>query len=572
MSLRLSAEQIAVVQHEATEWTLPGLNVSQALDDPTKISDEVKQEIIAVFYKNGEARSAKETQAELHALMVSLKSRLIQAAESQDGVSIWHGCPEEEFRRAPRTPEKTLQEVLTAPPDRKVFKKPESPEDEGKGIPVIRIDPRRITDRLLENLGLSHRIPRKISRDEKIQRYAEAIPDIQVMLQHLSSIRIFPRTKASPRFFKINGPHPFEGYLLGAQEIHQQDRLFRTDMYGGARRFQHIRTSYQGELERLEEIQRNFRQIHEALGLWRKGWSPERKRALKSLLEQKLLDEIEALVFVSDPYKVRLSCMARTALQMLELPNPSAAQGAMYLRGKTGVFGLIQGRIESIQSIQRQLVNDEDDFVLLHAEEQGIFSNLFKTIEAYRERLRIIDPKKPLTSEDRERIIENLHECRKKLEGIHFQPNLAFAKAMIPALDRCIACLREETPENRKEAAHSFVQLFLFAKVKEWYEVLHKKFYPLISDGDPKYLHVGRAFQLLEDMVELVTRRRVAPHIATPEFDHLWGKIHSLLHALRRDLGDYKKTASTKEREGIVDRMRERIQDCDLIPEILTNT
>jgi hypothetical protein len=178
------------------------------------------------------------------------------------------GSSVEDFRAAPRTFVKTVQEIFSRPEDRMVVGRD---EDLNGALGQIIIDPRRISNTVLENLGLDEFIPEKgLKQEQQLERRAEAIPQIKDMLRNLHPIRLPSETEHNDnqrRYFRAMriGSGPNKGHLIGTQHIDGQKRLFKTDLPNAERRLLHIEESYNEEIRKLEFIEFSLNRVLNAL-------------------------------------------------------------------------------------------------------------------------------------------------------------------------------------------------------------------------------------------------------------------------------------------------------------------
>ncbi|MDA1060956.1 MAG: hypothetical protein O3B47_04140, partial [bacterium] len=141
------------------------------MDDPGTRDQRVVDDWCAIFYRNIKEQipnEEREVERQLEIFRIAIRAKIDQLI----GNHVWAergGTTEQQFREVPRTFPKTVQEVLTHPTERMVFQREElmSKEDLQAAISSVIIDPRRITNTLLTNLGLEEFIPPKRTKREK---------------------------------------------------------------------------------------------------------------------------------------------------------------------------------------------------------------------------------------------------------------------------------------------------------------------------------------------------------------------------------------------------------------------
>ncbi len=131
---------------------------------------KIRTEIMAVFFKNPETEYPEQLEyhqpfvvnRKLREVQIIVRSKIAQLL----GNELWlrkGPATEKEWENSPRTLVKTLIEILCHQSERMAFSMEELGTEEytKQAIKSIPIDPRRITDNLLESLGLDEYLPEK---------------------------------------------------------------------------------------------------------------------------------------------------------------------------------------------------------------------------------------------------------------------------------------------------------------------------------------------------------------------------------------------------------------------------
>lgn len=464
------------------------------------------------------------------------------------------GSTEAEFRRAPRTDLKTFQEILSAPQERMALNRDE------KFVTArnIVIDPKRITNTLLANLGLDEFIPPKGTRqEEQVALRAQAIPAIKEMLESIEPLTLAHEQELSKlryfRLFHIGGGKN-QGMVLGTQVIADHKVMFLTDLHGAARRIDHIRDGYLQEITTLQQIQAAIREVDGKISTdWQKTKEPEQIDAVKAQLlglvdtlrfvtndhKQKMRKQIEQAVSLGSVYTLPekrkmvkgVSTVVRPAKTVVAL-NP----GATRARINTSHMH-IGKRIDEIASIRSYLAKDQTRLdTYLQAQTQP-FEAFFKTVKGLHEQFKIYQLDRPMSPQERARAIQNLEALKKKLAFattpiMLFEPYQSFADELVARIDLTVEALRkDESPETRTEAAAEFTKIFLMTKVQRFYTELQKFYSRYLSNG--VLPNADEMLEALAAMDQGLSRKDVAPGIKTEDYNDVFGDLYHLMNSLR---------------------------------------
>jgi len=392
------------------------------IDDP---DPRVNEELTPIFYdRNGEVREHNDIVKRIKIYQVAIKWRVLQMLNNQDWADK-RGNTEDVFKKSHRTFLKTTQEVLSADTDRIPFYRTDiaNPAKLQAAFDAIIIDPSRINNKLLENLGLIQFIPPKRTLKEDQTEYrAKAIPEIRDMFQSLEPIQtITGRPYNNLRYFRMmrisKGDN--EGYIIGTQNIDNRKTLFKTDLYGAERRLLNIEKSYQDEIEKLTWIKIQIMDVKKNL----KQWNDIKNTQKLGDLKQILIECTETLKHVRDEDKQDLNDKIKECLTFRDStgrPNPTIIRTKLLK-----AIRYIDSRLQSISNIHGYIGKDKAITTGIITNEKVPMSKLIKTIEEYNERLKILKSPVRLNHKERADIIKNLDDVLDSMRHIKFQPNLA---------------------------------------------------------------------------------------------------------------------------------------------------
>lgn len=431
-------------------------------DNPpdTRVIDELNQ----IFYKrNKEARTHNEIVKNIKIYQVGIQWRVKQMIDNP----YWDkrkGRNPEDFKRSHRTFLKTTQEVLSADTDRiPIYRSDINNSDKLKqALNSIIIDPIQITNKLLENLGLTQYIPpKRMLQEDQVEYRAQAIPAIREMLESLEPIR--SSTPGIPyhnlnyfRTMRISTGNN-EGYIIGTQNIDSRKTLFKTDLYGAERRLLNIESGYQDEIRKLTWIQLQIADVQNNL----KEWNDIRNTNKLDDLKKVLLACIDSLKHVRDDDKVELRDKVR---ECLEFKDSLGRHNPTIIRAKLSkARRYIGARLNTIGNIHKYIGQDKAKVEQIIQEEELPMQKFVRIIEKQHKQFAILKTPVLLTAAQRNKILANLEKVKAEMSTIKFQPNLAFIEKIIEQTDKVIALLSNQQDE---EAKVEFVKIYLIAKIK----------------------------------------------------------------------------------------------------------
>ena len=480
-------------------------------------------ELRQVFHKrHGELRTDNnEIVQEANLMQISTASRAKQILENP----AWgqHRAKNEaEVRAMPRTFGKTVQGFLVHPSDAVMINR--STNFSRDVLPLLPIDPRRVTPTLFRNLGLED--PAKgqaLLKEDQLVIRNEMIPRVRAALDHLGPLRRLNQGRMSVeelRYFKLmrveSGER--EGFVVGTQKILGKETLFSTDLYGAARRLEHIRESYENEFQKLSLIQTIIEELRDNLDAWKDSAATADRHTLLSLIQA----TVEDLQDVEEEDKRELLAELTQCMDVSDSrgrPNPSAKQARLV---KTRDF--IAGRFRSVTAISSYLKRDETRVLelvrLQHDPLLGVKARMKPPV-----------PKGAKLAPKAAPWEEQFADFKASSKGVLYQPGLGFVKEAQELANGINTGLAQgQTEEARKH----YVNLYVLCKMKKAYDSIWS-IYERISLR-PDAQDPGTLLDELEKIHAELKLKDLAPGTSRREFRNSFVKMHYLLNSLKKRL------------------------------------
>lgn len=503
------------------------LNPAYAVSDD--MDQGIREEIMAVLYKDKPFvmnRRIREAQ-------IVVKSKIAQLT----GNAIWSEkgpATPEEWEKSPRTLIKTLIEVLCHPSERMAFniEELERPGAVNEIIKSIPIDPRRISDNLLESLGLYEYVCETgASREARLARRVEAIPAIREMLEGIEPVRMTGEEDFEDleiNYFRMMriGKGKNRGKILRTKQDGKDKIVYVTDVMRAERSKKKIETNYDKEVEKLTQINIAIENVHERLG----HWSDVKQSGELAELKGKLLKVVESLESVRDEDKIDYRDKISRCLTLKDRSgklNPGAMRAALVVTRKFLDRRLKSiGRNRSVFSkdnvVARSIVRDEA--------KKAPMSGFKKIVEAHDGGL-IIFRDEPPGTEEKERIIGNLRRVQEAAKQVKYEPFLSFAEKLMEQIEKVITALNENRNDSAKK---EFMKAYLVAKIYDVFLAL-LRIYRKISLGEGG-LNLEKILGQLGNVHREFNKHKVTTHIETSEYDNAFTQIHILLNEIRDKL------------------------------------
>lgn len=536
--------------------------------EPTKLAASVRQDINrALIDENGEESSEAVRMRNIEVLCEAIRARVAQIKPEGEENLLWRGVhagsSPQAFRKSPRRLLKSAQEALVHPADRVAgkFSVIQERDEQDIVLPIhIAIDPLRLSDRLITNLGFGHMLaPKGSPRLDQVRAKIQIIPYIkQEILANLDPI---PLSRASDirrnyRLFRIT-QGPKKGFILGAQEIAGDDRLYVTTLPGAKRRVDHIEDQYVKELAQLARIHNKLSDINLLLN---KDWPgmkvPRRLRVLLMTLH----GLVEELQFVVDDDKKVLHDAIEKAARLLANKNKGAALACI---GEMRSNRLIDRRQHKTSQIFAELAQDK---LLVQGHiyrEEAALERLYEAVHEQKSEPRIANPEHPLTKEDRRELVHKLNRIMEGcLDNVHFQPNLSFGEKIVEYLREAADHLLTDEPD-RKALAEEFMKAYVVSKLARFHNFL-LSLYEVFSIHGNYGISVPEWKNELQEAERELNEHGIAKKIYTPEFNAIWVDLRGLIAALKKTMDQYGKTRSAEQREEPIYEIKKLISEFDL--------
>ncbi|MBI4994528.1 hypothetical protein HZC21_02685 [Candidatus Peregrinibacteria bacterium] len=531
---------------------------------------------VADTLDNGIARSPavrqKVTARKISVLILAVRARVAQMLNLESKPNAFWGinetgCSKEEFRAAPRTLLKSVEEVLTHPADKipaKFTARETKTAQDTTLVKSIVIDPNRLSDTLVKDFGLGHLLaPKGSSKGEQIEAKTKIIPFIKETLAELKPIPLATGQMKykNYRLFRITSG-PRRGYILGTQEIAGEDRMFLTTLPDAHRRVSHIEQQYADEQRKLVDIQNRLNDIDRELDVnWQEAKMPENLQRLLNELQR----IIAALKFVQDSKKQRLLKSVETAAEQLAKRNKGACRACM---NETKRNFLIASRQANIPRIFGHLAHDKQMLNSHIAREHTIVVKFYQGVRSQAGKNhngpRLADPSAPLTDDELAGLQKKTQALLDEYKTVRFQPYLAFADKLKMYFEEITAKLAAVSPlTDRVAIANAYMRAFVVSKLARFNAAL-MKIYEVCSLTDPYWLNIEQLKTDLEGAGSEIQRRTIAKSVHTPEYTPLWADIKILLKTLKKLMDDREKARTEIDKKAIISRIKNVISSFNL--------
>ncbi|MEK7171853.1 MAG: hypothetical protein AAB739_02990 [Patescibacteria group bacterium] len=515
--------------------------------DPGKIHEVIRQDIQDALMDTGDELFADKVAARrLECLILRIRSRVSQMVPKLWGPDI-QGCSAEDFRKVPRTLLKSIEEVLTHSAD-KIPEKHRTKQNRMAQDTVlvgdIVVDPAKLSDSFIENLGLGKQLARKgAPQAEKLKAKIELIPQIKEMLKTLEPIPLAPYSQYKTyRLFRITRGSR-KGFILGTQEQAGEERMFVTTLPDARRRVNHIEMQYKNEQEQLTRIAAELDGIDSEIDQnWQDAKMPER---LNKLLAD-LRGLINELAFVTDGAKQNLLFCVRQAEHWLSVKNKGACRASMNQAKRNRLF---ENRLRRIPIVSGELQRDKMALNPIIAREHTAVVGFYETVRgqmgARKNQPRLADPDAYLKNDEVSSLRKILHRLAENCHGVRFEPYLTFAEKLVHYFSELEQQLSSLTPD-RHTIARKFVEAFVVSKLAKFYGQLLNIYEQIsLSNGSP--LNTAHLKQELEEAKRELQKRTVAKNIETSEYTPIWQKAVALVKNIKKTLDEHETSGANGE-------------------------
>ncbi|MGL5830679.1 MAG: hypothetical protein ACRCZE_00860 [Candidatus Altimarinota bacterium] len=471
------------------------------------------------------------------------------------------------------------------------------------------IDPMKITDKLLENLGLEQFVPEKKAGElDKLARRAEAISEIKEMLGNLDPLKLSGRAGRGRDFLRLFTitEGEYAGYVLGTQVNHGKKLLFRTDLHGAARRLDIIDQGYGEEMSELvginhrvilakgllehgkKEIYRAFQEYQE---MQKKGEvGVMKKPEMMHKYERIIAELLESLGDVINGEKLKIQNQLEQSADLIEkrirparvktvkgqkVETPAQEYETINIEAKlarlSAIHDSITKRIKEIRSIQTYLLADEQVLKDKIDNMEAPFVDFIKTVEGMHEQFKVYSDK-GMTAQEGFSVAKNLDVMivtafkNSFPEGkAYLEPYASFKAKMLEQTQKTIALLVDKAAsinseveakldkQDAAEVAKEFTKIYLIAKIVGLHKDL-QGFYAGNLSGEDREMG-EKALKEIEEIKAKFGKREVAPQVEVKDFADQYDEFYHLVNSLR------KKTVEINQKNREIEEITEQLEE-----------
>jgi hypothetical protein len=503
--------------------------------------------------------------------------------------------PEKDFGAEKRTISKMAQEILSSE-----YELVSGLKD--YQVANVIIDPEKITDTLLINLGLEEFVPEKKAGEvEKIAKRAEAIPDIKEMLRGLEPLEINRQRRKERkilRLFTITEGE-YQGYILGTQVNHGQKLLFRTDIHGAVRRLENIRQGYEEEIMELAKTDEEVRAIKDFLNEHKKEiygafqqYLEEKKAGNVTVMdkpevmkeyEQRIADLLDNLGGVINGEKIKIQQQLKASQNLIETQTrpariktvkgkqveiPAEERENINIESKLARLSAIHDafakRMQEIRGIQTYLLADEQILKVEVSRMEAPFAEFVTKVEELHEKFKLYrkaelsGPEKAKIAANIERLITEPLESSFPEGKVALEPYGSFKAAMIEQSEKTITTLDDQ---DINVPAKEFTKIYLIAKIVRLHKDLQKFYADNLSGVDPKISE--KTLAEIEEIKLKFGERKVAPQVEVMDFEKQYDQFYHLVNSLKKRIVEILAEEEKKKIKEIRNAAKERFRNFD---------
>jgi len=541
-------------------------------DKNPHIDRAIQEELDAVYKdKDGEPRTEKEIAQRLAAYQAGIKARIDQIMGMDPGAFDHRQAKTgEDFESSPRTSLKLFQELFSSPADYQVVTREEiAIGEEADLFWDMVVNPEKISDTTLENMGLEYLLPkylesmkagqegrkkRRLTREVKTELHAEAIG----YLKHFFGNCIEPLTleheEGKPRakqvYFRLfrikEGPHA--GMVLGTQMQGNKKILFLSDIASAGRRIDHIfDDSYGKEIAGLRDIGATLSSMIRRVES--EDWEEIKSSGAMEEMKAKISGIVKTLQFVENEDKreiLRRVARCTTFKDVKDRLNPRSRIEIM-----RSTIPYVGARIGEIERISGYLSKDRVRVLSYMSGETSRLKEFYDQVDRNTNRLRIVDVNSELDGATTARITTNLRSLISSCEDFKFEPYQTLAQKMIEEINRIIEIINSPDHDDRlkrQKARYAFVKIFSIAKLLNLEESLIGIRQGWFSPGhDPKKLYAKGLMEQLTEIRDRFRSKNIAGDVNMKELSPIYGEIYRVLNEAISTLGQSLSRGKTEE-------------------------
>ncbi len=520
----------------------------------TEPSKRAQEQILALFYtdkKLTELLSARKIKGNLQAMIVSIRSRIRQlednflwssqrrAFEKQDNRRVqaeravyaqgkkpfyqprlarrsYVSSSTEDFRHSPANFAKLVQGIMVNPTNRHVI----HDEAEARSSYVIQnqvVDPLLLTDRQLENLGITLPSGRRFSRVEKLTFRDDAIDKIK---KELPVLREIGEWGNHDRFGRYRLYASKDGQVIGRTNVQKgRPSLYKASLWDACRSKEQTTRGYKPEAKGLQQIITMINGLDQQLSKeWQKVKNSEELEEAKAAI----LQAVDKLKHVRDEDKVAakellekaalLGTMYCKTVEEAGTPprkewrlklNPGATRAQL----NTAMRKLKARLHKRIPRISNYVSNDQVILEQEMARHENIpFGELLEHLEKKKKPIRAGDNNKILPPNHINNIQSRLHKWRRLIiapisKGPFLEPYNSFSERVCESIDLAITeTLKDKCTvaqlKERLSLLHSYLKLY---QIWVRWETLYDTH--LGNDKMPRFIEFAKDLKRLRSII-----------------------------------------------------------------------
>lgn len=445
-----------------------------------------------------------------------------------------------EFSKLRRDFWKTILEVFVAPEDRTAL--PEN-VDVKNAIKYLAIDPARITNGLLENLGM----PRK-----NFKNTDECVIFIKKFLTRLGPLKISEYYKNEiHRFYKLNESGDLTGMLIGTQRRGENKHFYMTDLYGAVMRQKHIIQS-EADTPLLYDMGKIIAEIEDEIN-GADDW-PEFKKAKEKNAEN-IIKRLDLLISLLDKainttkLKISQKLSGASITDSRGRDNPSA-----FLAKLVSVRQhLIPHRKNEIAEIKGYIAHDESVLLDKLRQHYAPFEDFYKEITE----AEFLKKNAELNEDQRKKIGNLVYSVKQRMPHAEFQPFLKWAQDFTKNA-RVFFFLKKKNPQTTPKRI--LMNMFLIAKAEHIYKMFERLHYRISLQKEASDVCVVVA--KIDEIEKIIEDRSVMPDIKTNL--EKWRKFRKMTQEIRGIVKEKQNLQKEKLLEEVKKYLSEKLKIIDL--------
>ena|GEM_PF-1774352 len=542
-------------------------------DTTPHVAAAIQAELDEIYFdEDREPRTEKEIAMRLAAYQVSIKARVDQLMGMDPGAFNHRQAKrEKDFEAAPRTRLKLAQELFSSPADYQVVKREEiAIGEEADLIWDMIIDPSKITETTLRDMGLDELIPKNLEahlvaqqraredhlperRKRKNRRLTKAVKT-ELMTEAIGYVKHFfancmepltlehedERPRAKQVYFRLfritEGPNA--GMVLGTQVEGDKKVLFLTDIASAGRRIDHISDDRYGkEITKLKSIEAILGSMSQRVET--EDWQEIKASGEMERMQAKVSGIVDTLKFVRNDQKQEILRRVARCVTFRDSKGRLNPRAKMAIWESTRKF--VGERIGEIEGISGYLAKDRVRVTAQMREEAERLNGFYRTVNENTGRLKLVEVGASLDEAAVGRITTNLRALISSCEDFKFEPYMTLAARMIMEINSIIEILNstdKNDKDKRQEARNSFLRIYSIAKLLNVEDELIVARDEWLRPGyKPENIYAKGLKERLETIRDNFRAKRVAGSIDMKDLSPIYGEIYRFLNEAISALG-----------------------------------